>query len=288
MTTHLQITYGSDNFPLIFKLHSHNVVQKWVEKIHTAQLSYSIDDPKRFYGFGTVEIQTKDALLKINECVNTINSHQRIINKTLSDVNDQDTLNYLHHIFEIYHGLLNKQTHEFWETAPLIVRHALANLNLLVHRCESIARGAKPRHVVTYYGLPKTSVLALEDYELFNDVIEFGTVYLNYVEIGKTFEDLANDNDVYIHDSAFQPFVHYSADFNVKFWSDTDLQVSQNRAILNTYYDKNFTFFKERNLERNSPLLAAGSIPLATLVDAPDNLIEILTARQEVTSVTLI
>jgi hypothetical protein len=33
--------------------------------------------------------------------------------------------------------------------------------------------------------------------------IKFGTVYLNYCEIGKTVEDLANDNDKYIGDDAF-------------------------------------------------------------------------------------
>jgi hypothetical protein len=130
----------------------------------------------------------------------------------------QDCLNYLHNIFERYHGLLDQQHSDYWSRAPESVRKALAELNLAVHRCESVASGTNPRFVCTWYGMPKTHQLALDLQEQYTESqIKFGTVYLNYCEIGKTAEDLANDNDKYIGDDAFQPFDHYSADFNVQF-----------------------------------------------------------------------
>jgi hypothetical protein len=265
-------------------------VPKWCERVESAQKQYKIDDPGRFYGLGSVEEQKIDAVDRINNCVKIINSFEKIIDKNLTDVDDQDTLNYLHHIFEVYHGLLDQQQHKFWSRAPDTVRRALADLNILVHRCESVQRQALPRHVVTYYGLPKDKILDDNDYVYFTDKIEFGTVYLNYVEIGKTLEDLTIDNDQYIGDEAFQPFYHYSADFNVKFWSDTDRQIELRRAKIKTYYDTNKEFFKNKNLPWGHSHLASGCIPIADLVYSGNKkeLLEELKTHQHVDSVVLI
>jgi hypothetical protein len=270
MFKNLYIAYSNsknplDTFTLEYRLRDNSVVPKWCQRVEQAQNKYTIDDPGRFYGFGPIQEQIKDAIAQINRCINTINKFESIVDRRLKDINDQDTLNYLHHIFEVYHGLLDQQTHEFWLRAPTQVQRALADLNVLVHRCESVSRQALPRHVVTYYGLPKTEVLDQEDYSLFEDAVSFGTVYLNYVEIGKTLDDLAVDNDQYIGDDAFRPFNHYSADFNVKFWSSDDRQVESNRATIKAYYDANSEFFKSKKLPWGHPYLASGSIPLADL-----------------------
>lgn len=277
----------NDSVTLEYKLRNHAVTKKWVDRVKLAQANYNIDTPSRFYGFGTIEKQTADAIVGINQCIATINAHQMIINKTLDDVNDQDTLNYLHHVFEVYHGLLDQQTHIFWESASPEARLALADLNLLVHRCEGISRGAQPRHVVTYYGLPKTEMLVIEDYTLFESSVKYGTVYLNYVEIGKTLDDLAVDNDAYIADEAFQPFRHYSADFNVKFYSSNGRQEAEHCAIVKQYYDTNNKFFEERNLPWGHPYLNSGALPLADLVSTLD-VHEQLSTRQWVKSVKFI
>ena len=277
----------SDSVTLHFKLREHAVTKKWVDRLLLAQSQYSIDAPNRFYGFGTIEEQTADALQRMKQCIALINSHKHIINKTLTDVADQDTLNYLHHIFEVYHGLLDQQTHAVWQSAPQEIRLALADLNLLVHRCESVSRGAQPRHVVTYYGLPKTEMLATEDYALFEPAIKFGTVYLNYAEIGKTLDDLAVDNDAYIADEAFQPYRHYSADFNVRFYSTNHRQADKQRAIIKQYYDTNSKFFEARDLQWGHPYLNSGMLPLADLIETT-NVIEQLATRQYVKTVTLL
>jgi hypothetical protein len=286
---HLVIEYcdpndQSDTVTLRYRLRDHSVVHKWIGRVEQAQAKYHIDNPGRFYGFGSIEQQTAYALEQMNLCIDTINRYQPIVVRRLANIRDQDTLNYLHNIFEQYHGLLDQQNTLYWNNAPDDVKIALADLNLLVHRCESIARGAQPRHVVTWYGLPKTETLADEDYQLFESNINFGTVYLNYVEIGKTLEDLAADNDRYISDEAFQPFRHYSADFNVKFWTRQD---NQNDSIIKEYYNKNSEFFAGKNLLWGDPKLAIGAIPLADLDDDPA-LVEQLSTRQWVKSVNFI
>jgi len=271
MFKHLYISYSKpdnplDTFTLQYKLRNHQVVGKWCQQLCEAQAKYKIDAPERFYGFGTRREQISQAIKQINNCIGTINKFETIIDRKLKNINDQDTLNYLHHIFEVYHGLLDQQTHEFWLRAPKQVQRALANLNVLVHRCESVGRQALPRHVVTYYGLPKNKMLDDDDYTVFEDTVTFGTVYLNYVEIGKTLDDLAFDNDQYIGDDAFRPFRHYSADFNIKFWSSDNRQVESNRATIKAYYDANEKFFKDKKLFWGHPYLSSGSVPLADLV----------------------
>ena len=290
MLTKLQITYASDSDEKILEFAIRDTVpaQQWARKVLLAQeLGYVIDDPARFYGFGEFNSQEFDALARINNCINTINNYGNIISHGLSTVSDQDHLNYLHHIFEVYHGLLDQQTHPFYQQAPQPVKQALADLNVLVHRCESVARGANPRQVVTYYGLPKTDVLDLNDYRYFTNNIQFGTVYLNYCEIGKTLENLAEDDDRYISDSAFQPFQHYSADFNVQFWTADSRQVWEKCVNIKHYYDSHQQWFLDRGLAWGHPLLRSGMLPVADIISDPTNVVKMITHRQWVSSVKI-
>jgi len=255
----LLITYSSDNVNPIqveFDLLPHDVVQRWAERLITAQQQYPIDDPGRFYGFGSYEDQVNYCITEINHCADQIEQELQIpVDRRLDNIADQDTLNYLHHIFEVHHGLLDQKS----------TNKLLSNLNILVHRCESVQRGAQPRHVVTYFGLPKTHQLDHNDYQYFTNRYEFGTVYLNYAEIGKTIEDLAADNDLYISKEAFKPFRHYTADFNVKFLNTTAEEAEINNQRIKQYYNDHRDFFQQQGLDEKHPYLRPGSIPIAKL-----------------------
>jgi hypothetical protein len=265
-----------DSITLEFRLRNNPIVARWVERVETAQAQYPIDDPARFYGLGGNQVET--ALLQINKCISLINSHQPIIDRTIDTVTDQDTLNYLHNIFERYHGLLDQQNNDFWLRAPASVRRALADLNILVHRCESVARGADPRHVVTWFGLPKDQVLRDSDYAHAVHIWRPGTVFLNYVEIGKTIQDLAEDDDQYIAAEAFQPFRHYSADFVVRFFARTPEQADAKYMQMYNYYLKNQEFFGAWQY-----CYTNASLPLADLTTPLD--LDQLATRQFVKSV---
>lgn len=288
MHLNIQFSNDQDSVDLKFKLSDHDIVQRWVGEVLLAQhLGYPIDNPNRFYGFEPNDVESNKALDLINSAISTINNYRPIIKKSLENINDQDTLNYLHHIFEVYHGLLDsQQSNDFFNHAPLDVQRALADLNIHVHRCESIYRCNKPRCVVTYYGLPKTKVFKPEDYKLFTPKYEFGTVYLNYVEIGKTLEDLSIDNDQYIADDAFRPFKHFSADFNIKFYNNED-DVADRISSTWAYYKKHQSWFEQRGYIDHDIRLSPGQIPLATLESALDQneIINLLKARQHISKI---
>lgn len=286
---HVEFGKDSDRLILSFRLRDTDLARRWVRKVRAAQrLRYPIDEPERFYGFNNVQKEKKFALEHINHQIAIINDYQPIIDKELKSVDDQDTLNYLHNIFERYHGLLDQQQqNEFWKSAPDSVRKALATLNTAVHRCETVQRGNQRKAVITYYGLPKKHTLTPQDYDLIERDWKFGTVHLCYVEIGKTLLDLSLDNDAYIGDDAFRPYHFYSADFVVRF-NDTDShQTEEIEKQMWKYYDQHRGFFESRGYHRDHPALKMGVFPVADLVSSLDQeaIIRQLRARQYVNRV---
>ncbi len=281
---------SKDIFKLKFDLLlENNITQRWVKKVKTAQrLCYSIDDRERFYGFNTSADETNKALKLINQDIDVINSYQSIIDRYLEDISDQNTLNYLHKIFEDYHGLLDQQTHEFWNNAPKNVREALANLNVHVHRCESIYRSNKARFVVTYFGLPKKHTFKAEDFKLLTNRYEFGTVYINYVEIGKTLEDYWRDdelgNNAHAGHEAFKPFNYFSADFVVRFHNYNQYEIDQTERGIKDYFVKYQEFFKSHGVSINDDQLRPGFIPVAKLNSemSNDKILEKIKTHQHV------
>ena len=237
MPQHLLI-HLSQGLTLQFQIRTTPLAELWVERMQ-ARGSYPLDHPDRFYGFGSQLEERIRAEIMIERCITTINQHTPIIEREFDW--SQDCLNYLHNIFERYHGLLDQQTSEYWQQTPVVVRQALSELNLAVHRCETVIEGARPRFVCTWFGMPKTKKLDPAQLAQWGETqIQFGTVYLNYCEIGKTVEDLAHDNDEYIGEDAFRPFGHYSADFHVAFFNH---DLSFKEPGMQQYIDRHQDFF---------------------------------------------
>ena len=241
---YLAIELGQqDSITLRFLIRNTPMAELWLDRMRYTD-QWPLDHPNRFYGFNTLEQEQARAELYIQQCIEAINRHRPIITRPFEWT--QDCLNYLHNIFEIHHGLLDQQTSEYWITADEPARRAIAELNLAVHRCETAMQPVKPRFVCTWFGMPKTHQLNQRLQSVYGDWrIKFGTVYLNYCEIGKTVEDLEHDNDEYIADEAFKPFSHYSADFNVQF-HDTDLSAKYGR--IQRYIDQHRDFFVAQNI----------------------------------------
>jgi hypothetical protein len=242
--TQMIIELGNQ-YQMQFEIASTPIAKLWLERM-SHRHSWPMDNPDRFYGFTTIGQEIKRALDTMQQCIKTVNQHSPIINRSLVSVNDQDTLNYLHNIFERYHGQLDQQNHEFWKSAPADVKQALADINITVHRCESL-RGGKmnPRFVCTWYGMPKTQTLDLALQEQYGvPGVEFGGVYLNYCEIGKTASEMAVDRDHYMADEMFQPFNYYSADFCVTLHTEPNSVVEQRKNTTENYVNNNRMFFK--------------------------------------------
>jgi hypothetical protein len=248
--------------------------------------AWPLDHPDRFYGFCTLEQEQNRAQDFIQQCIDTINAHRLIITRPFEWT--QDCLNYLHNIFEIHHGLLDQQTSEYWQTADADARRAIGELNIAVHRCETAMQPLAPRFVCTWYGMPKTHRLSEELQSVYGTCqIDFGTVYLNYCEIGKTVEDLEHDDDEYIAEDAFRPFSHYSADFNVQF---RDQNLSEKHGRIQRYIDQHQDFFLAKNITsvynvRAQPL----RFPVADLIytGSKEDLLEEIATRQWISQIKI-
>lgn len=273
---------------LQFRVLTNPVAELWQERM-SQRHAWPLDHPRRFYGFDSAKIEADRAVAEINRCVAVINQYQHIADRVLTDVHDQDTLNYLHNIFERYHGLLNQQNSEFWMSAPDSVRKALAELNLAVHRCETAQSDPRPRLVCTWYGQPKQYTLPTvmqQQYGVINPA--WGSVCLNYCEIGKTLEDLARDNDSYIGDDAFRPFSYYSSDCVIRFFERDQAALDKTRESMQQYYNKHREFFHSRGMVSfNDTRLQPLRFPVAQLIEAMprDQLLQKIAARQQVTNI---
>jgi hypothetical protein len=285
--TYLHIEFNH-NFELKFRLLDSPITNLWVERMQSRSI-YPLDHPRRFYNFNSHKEEIVRAETMIQQCISTINQHQHIIDRPFTNVYDQDLLNYLHNIFERYHGMLDQQNHNFWNNAPESVQIALADLNLCVHRCESVTKSHNPKFSCTWFGMPKIKKLPVEQViEHASLHTQFGTVYLNYAEIGKPLEDLALDNDLYISDEMFQPFDHYSADFSVKFYNTTQSEVDQKLQMIKNYFDQHREFFQQRGYtDYSHPRLLPYNFPVAELETdlSPDKILAQIAARQFVTQV---
>jgi hypothetical protein len=285
------LTVNLVDLSLQFQVLQTPMAKLWLERMDQRH-QWPLDDPGRFYGFNTQQQDEQIALAKIQECVQGINNWQPLINRTLHTVHDQDTLNYLHNLFEQWHGLLDQHPiHPVYGNIPNEVRQHLANLNIAVHRCESAARGNRPRFVCTWFGMPKTKTLPVEVMHKFGTLNpKFGSVCLNYAEVGKTLEDLTQDRDNYISDDAFLPFNHYSADFNVRMHEETADYVADKLVRMQAYYNQHREFFFDQGFVTfQDPRLLPLRFPVAQLIETMPRheLLATISQQQKITQVTI-
>jgi hypothetical protein len=294
--TQIKITFCNpdninDTVLYAWQVRSTPVAYRWLERLSTAQyLGYAIDEPNRFYGFNSREQEVKIAIQRINEDIENINAYKPIIDRTIADVNNQDTLNYLHHIFEEYHGQLDQQTNRFWLGAPESAKKGLARLNIDVHRCESVADGVAKKFLVTYYGLPKDTLFKEIDYQHITNVNQFGQLSILYAEIGKTLSDMYRDQDDYIGlNDMLLPYTHCSADFRVDLYDKDQAAAKQESEDVWKYYLEHQEMFLKFGCKYQDPRHQPGKIPVADMIyNNKQTVIEHLTPRQMVKSVKIV
>lgn len=250
-------------FDLKFKLCNNNFVAKWINCVLLAQqLQYPISEPWAFYNLN--DRMNKELLVtKINDLITEINSYEKLFDCKLDDIHDQDTLNKIHSIFEKHHGQLDEWlTNPLFENKPKHFRNLLSQINQFVHLCESHDTTTKKIRIV-WFDLPKINTFDDADYKLFTDARKFGTLYTLYSDVGKNLEALAMDNDKHHHDIV--PNLHYSADCNILFNTETDIELKQRKQKYKEYAQQNKHYLETKGYSENDIRLTTGHIPLASL-----------------------
>lgn len=249
-------------FDLRFKLINNSFVHKWVDCVLEAQQNqYPISEPWAMYNLNN-SMSDEFILENINRLIREVDSVEKLFGIKLDSLDDQETLNIIHAIFEKHHGKLDEwQNNPLFEGKPNHFRKNLSQINQFVHACED-QKGA-PKIRVVWFDLPKYKKFTDEDYALFTNTENFGSLYHLYADVGKNIESLAEDNDDHHHDVV--PNLHYSADCVVRF-RDRDQQ--QALTILEKHKDyikRNQNYLLSKGYPINDTRLTTGKIEIGRL-----------------------
>ena len=267
----ITLTNGQTDYNLKFRLLDYSITQSWLKHLELfIKSGHPWDDPKRFYNFPNSEYSESVVANRLRHLIGIIKNYApEIITKDIGATITQDDLNYFHHIFEVYHGLYDAQKeNEFFSSAPTQVQEALGDLNIWIHRYESL--NGMPRFVATWKYKPYRDKIADQDYQLFSLKEEWGDLRLNYCEIGKSLYDLWHDNDKYIDPTAFQPLRHFCFDFTVRFTNTTAEDYQEKEIKIWDYFDSHKDFFHKQGYTKYDPKLSLGGITIAKIESTHD------------------
>ena len=290
-TIQLTLTNSVTDYDLFFKLSDLDIAQRWLEQVQIfIDHKQPWDDTQRFYNFPNTVWNQESTAKKIQQLCKVINNHSPglITVPNLSSIT-QDELNYLHNIFERYHGLYDQQaSNQFYINAPIEVQRALGDLNIWIHRYESL--GGIPRFVMTWRDKPGRLPIHDTDFQHFTLAEEWGDLRLNYCEIGKPLYDLWHDNDRYISAEAFKPQHWFAFDFTVRFTSHNASYFNQVENQIWTYFDQHTDMFSTLGYEKHDPKLALGAITVAKLQQHQphDVIMQMIDQHQIVKSISIL
>ena len=249
-------------FDLNFKILDHPFAQKWINCVLEAQQKqYPISEPWAIYNINS-KMNPEFVKNNINKLIQQVDSVEKLFGVQLQDINDQDTLNRIHAVFEKHHGKLDEwKSNPLFKNKPTDFRKNLSEINQFVHACESIKGTPKIR--VVYFDLPKTETFSDSDYKLFTNKRKFGSLYNLYCDVGKPIESLAIDNDSHHHDIV--PNLHYSADCVIYFHTDNDDHVEKIQQKYQNYINENKDYIETKGYDLTSNKLTTGRIEIARL-----------------------
>lgn len=247
---------------LKFKLLDNHFVPKWIDCVLEAQQKqYPISEPWAMYNLND-NMNEQFIIENLNKLIKEVDAVQHLFGLEIKDTKDQDTLNKIHSIFEEHHGKLDEwKLNPLFKGKPYSFRKNLSEINQFVHACEGQEESPKIR--VVWFDLPKYKKFTDEDYALFTNTENFGSLYHLYADVGKNIESLAEDNDDHHHDVV--PNLHYSADCVVRF-RDRDQQ--QALTILKKHKDyikRNQNYLLSKGYPIDDTRLTTGKIEIGRL-----------------------
>jgi hypothetical protein len=202
---------------------------------------------------------------KINACLETISHHVSGISDRAVLGGSRAQLNLLHkHFEELRGGVLTPSTH--WQQGTEQLRTAINDLNLHIHRLEDILDAESnpepwPHVIITFNNFQRLP-LQSTDYALFTTDTEFGTVYLNYCEVGKALWNVFFDADDVVGDHNIRPLRYYSPEMMLAFY-DADLHDTLPKFW--SWWDDHTEHLAQLGFHRDDPDLSIGAVPVARL-----------------------
>lgn len=215
----------SDSVEIFWNIDKNPTAALWAKLLKNA-LNQKTHFHPRFTGFlrGPKDMAYMTNLL--NRCIETINSGDLYkIKERAEGVWSQEFSNIIHHHFEILCGTLENPTEIYKKSNPEI-RNAIRGLNQVTHDMEAYYR-AEER--VEHFPETYFSSIIMQNYDgksyqfpdfvydQFSLATKFGSVHLNYFQIGKTWWEVFLDKDEVIFPEAISPHRVASGGFDIFF-----------------------------------------------------------------------
>lgn len=275
---YLIICNNKEDYSLVFDIVDTDIAKKWAKEIFQ---DYKIYEDDRFTNWPDSPKDKIYFISMLNKQIDIINHYYpNLINTKVNDNPDQEIMNYLHKFFEELMDPIENE-YQWYLSANSKTQEAICQFNLLIHEYEHFCFSNDLLHLTnhpyativgTYKDRPRFE-LSNNDYEYFTFKWKFGTIYINYCEVGKPLLDVFKDNDEIIGDRNIKPLKYYSADWQIKFGLDT----------LDYVYNQRLTEFKEWFKRKSNylnqlgifwgPKMSLGLIPVAELNREDSNLI---------------
>ena len=232
-------------------LNDNSFVHKWIEELRWCLDNCDFNQRDAFDSQVTLQ-EAADIVLDSCETINRyVKNFIQVRSNLLAQ--PQEYFNYLHRQFETLSGI-DRPTRLFL-VANKELKDAIRNLNHYLHRVET----KKETYPNLYVNFDKDKLrkipLSKEDYKYTEFSGPAGTTYLHYIELGKNFKDLYEDNLNLMY-PAFKNLQHYSGEFSISF-----------RAI-DCFDDiKYLNWIKNQNLDPFNKELGHGIMPLGTVTE---------------------
>jgi hypothetical protein len=251
----ITLTNGVNDYTLLFDLLNTNIANKWFLEIDK---NYPLFEDWRFTGWPDSNWTADTYIQAINECVEIVNRYQP---NTIPVADVTTDLNYLHKFFETLRGSVLTPT-AWYTSAPSSVQEAVSKFNVYIHNYEKLLNSRHLSPTITCTFNCTRVELGEEDYQHFTYDWKFGTIYINYCEVGKHLLELFTDHDDIVGKHNIRPAQYYSADFKLKFFTNKSRkEFKKFDQRVKTWATDNDDFFKQLGIKQ----LALGFIPVATL-----------------------
>jgi len=242
---------------LFFNIFETEIAQLWAEEI---KKGYSLYESDRFTEWPGSNKDVNYYEGELKKYIKIINNYDNIIK--LEKYNQQTFLNILHKHFEDLRGHVDYST-TWYDNAPKEVQQSVDKLNILIHEYENYINQENSTHksptIVTTFKNRPTYKLKNKHYKYFTHCWEYGTVYINYCEVGKPLLDVFKDCDDHVGEDAIRPQSTYSADFMIKFGPSVpkEFAIEKEKRV--------WQWFESKNLNIDRTKLALGMIPVAKI-----------------------
>jgi hypothetical protein len=236
-------------------LNDNSFTAKWVEELRWCLSNCDFNQQEAFSTLYTLDEST-DILYRACTIINRYLKNFIELRTELAS-QPQEYFNYLHSKFEQLSGEFDKPTRLF-KLANQELKDAIRQLNFFLHRVETKESPMPTLYVSFNKDQYRRRPFAEDDYQQFQFTFPKGTLYLHYVELGKEYIDLYQDN-LPIDYVGFKNLHYYSGEAFVS-WDNYDAFADQN-------YLK---WLQDNGIDPYNKLLGHGKIPLGAVDDLVD------------------